>query len=253
MRDTSFSGKVALVTGGGSGIGRAAARCFAEAGAIVVVADIDAAAGEDTARMLRDAGGSAHFIQTDVTDARQVDHLVDAAVARFGGLHAAFNNAGVAGRSGVSTIDLDEADWTRILTVNLTSVWLCMRAELRHMVRHGGGVIVNTSSSAGLYAAVNSGVAYAASKHGVIGLTKTAAKEFAGRDIRINAICPAGVATPLLERTIGAQAMAALAQRDPANRIATPEEIARAVLWLCSDAASYTNGQAMLLDGGRFG
>jgi NAD(P)-dependent dehydrogenase (short-subunit alcohol dehydrogenase family) len=146
----------------------------------------------------------------------------------------------------VVTIDLEAEEWRRIINVNLTGVWLCLKYELRHMVDHGGGSIVNTSSAAGLEAAVQSGVAYSASKHGVIGLTRTAAKEFAGRGIRINAICPGGVDTPLLERLLGSEAMTGL--RRKGTMLATPDQIAETVLWLCSDSSSFVNGHALRID-----
>lgn len=243
---STFEGKVALVTGGASGIGRATALQFAEAGARVVVADLNENGGNEVVETIRSGGGEAIFARTDVTSEADVAGLVQAAVTHYGGLHCAVNNAGMEGRPGVSTVDLAESDWTRILSVNLTSVWLCMRAELRHMLAHGGGTIVNMSSTAGVAAAVNSGVAYAASKHGVIGLTKTAAKEYANRNIRINAVCPGGVATPLLERTIGTEAFA-----NAKDRLATPEEIAASVLWLSSGASPFVTGHALIVDGGR--
>ena len=248
---TSFHEQVVLITGAASGIGQAAAELFARQGARLLLADMNADRGAQVAADLVQQGAQVHFVQTDVTKSQEVQAMVDAAISKFGALDVAFNNAGIEGKLGVPAGQLEEEDWNRIIAVNLSSVWLCMRAELSYMAEHGGGVIVNTSSTAGLAASVNSGVAYAASKHGVIGLTRTAAKEYAGKKIRVNALCPGGVETPLLERTIGAQAMAAAGQASPMGRICTPQEIAEAAAWLASGASSFVNGHALVVDGGR--
>lgn len=187
----------------------------------------------------------------DVTREQDVERAVAAAVDRFGSLDMAFNNAGVEGRADVATTDLDAAEWSRIIEVNLTGVWLCLKHELRTMVGRGGGCIVNAGSTAGLGPAVSSGVAYSASKHGVVGLTTTAARELAGRGVRINAVCPAGVDTPLLERLLGDEVVAA-ARRRPGT-LATPDQVADVVCWLCSDSSSHVNGQALRIDAGLTG
>ena len=243
-----FSGKVALITGAASGIGQATAASFARLGAKVVLADFDLRAGRRAADQLRDEGGECIFVGTDVTDEVQVERLVSTSVAHFGSLDIAFNNAGIEGRSGAITTDLGYGEWCRIIDTNLTGVWLCLKYELLYMVDHGGGSIVNTSSVAGLGPAVSSGVAYAASKHGVIGLTKTADKEFSAHGIRINAICPGGVDTPLLERLVGQDAISAI--REQSGSLASPDQIADAVVWLSSEAASFISGQAVVIDGG---
>jgi NAD(P)-dependent dehydrogenase (short-subunit alcohol dehydrogenase family) len=244
-----FAGKVVVITGTASGIGRATATRFSQAGARLVVADVRVDAGQAFAQELASQGGDAVFLKCNVGDEDDVRQLVDVAVDRYGSLDLAFNNAGIEGSAGVPTTDIDLEDWSRIINVNLTGVWLCLKHELRHMVSHGGGCIVNTSSTAGLGPAATSGVAYSASKHGVIGLTRTASREFAGLGIRINAVCPGGVDTPLLERLLGPQAMTIA--RDDGTTLATPDQIAEAVLWLCSDSSSFVNGQAFQVDGGR--
>jgi NAD(P)-dependent dehydrogenase (short-subunit alcohol dehydrogenase family) len=246
-----FAGKVVVITGAASGIGRATAMQFGRAGARLVMADIRADAGQACVDEVGVHGGEAIFVKCDVSDERDVEHLVDAAVARYGSLDVAFNNAGIEGSPAVLATDLGVDEWSHIINVNLTGVWLCLKHELRYMAGHGGGCIVNTSSTAGLGPAVSSGVAYSASKHGVIGLTRTAAREFAGRGVRINAVCPGGVDTPLLERLLGPHAMAA-ARNDP-TMLATPDQIAETVLWLCSDSSSFVNGEAVRVDGGRQG
>jgi NAD(P)-dependent dehydrogenase (short-subunit alcohol dehydrogenase family) len=244
-----FTGKVVVITGAASGIGRATAVRFSRAGARVVLADVQVAAGQDVAGELRAEGGEAVFVTCDVTEERDVQKLVALAVDQYGALDMAFNNAGIEGSAGVATTDLEEEEWHRIIDVNLTGVWLCLKHELRHMVSHGGGCIVNTSSTAGLRAAERSGVAYSASKHGVVGLTRTAAKEFAGRGIRINVICPGGVDTPLLDRLLGSETMTTMRNRERA--LATPDQVAETVLWLCSDSSSFVTGHAIRIDGGQ--
>lgn len=243
------SEKVALITGGASGIGEAATLRFSAAGAKVAIVDTNQAAGENLVSRVLSNGGEAIFIKTDVTKSDDVKNMVAQTVQKFGALDFAFNNAGVEGKMGVPSAELAEEDWSRILSVNLTAVWRCMKYELQHMVENGGGVIVNTSSSAGLASAVNSGVAYCASKHGVIGLTKTAAKEYAAHNIRINAICPAGVNTPLLQRTVGGANLESVMEANP-GLIATPEDVVEAVVWLFSQSSSIVNGHALLLDNG---
>jgi len=239
-----FAGKVAIVTGGGSGIGRATAIQLGAGGATVIVADVNEAGGQDTVTTI---GRDARFVRTDVTDSAQVDALV---AACEGKLDIAFNNAGTSGNF-ANIAEADVAEWQRVIDLNLVSVFLCMRAEIPLMQAAGGGVIVNTSSGAGLmgFAGLS---AYVASKHGVIGLTKTAALEYARAGIRINAVCPGTVRTPMLEGFTGGdeKTLQAMGKMMPIGRLATPEEIAQAVVWLCSDQASYVTGMAMPVDGG---
>lgn len=242
--------KVALVTGSASGIGRASALAFAGEGARVVVTDILITNGEETVRMIQAAGGEATFIKTDVSQASTVEALVNRAVATYGRLDCAHNNAGIEG--GVaSTVECTEENWDRVLSINLKAVWLCMKHEIAHMLKQGGGVIVNTASIAGLVGFQNM-PAYVAAKHGVVGLTKTAALEYAKAGIRVNAICPGSVRTPMNERLIGGdpQAEADMDAMQPLGRRAAPEEIAAAAIWLCSDAASFVTGLPMAVDGG---
>lgn len=247
-----FEGKVALVTGAGSGIGLATARAFAEAGAAVVLADANEEAVRRAAEELIVAKGcNALAICCDVTNDAQVAAMIERTVATFGRLDAAFNNAGVmAARA--ETAESSRGDWDRVIGVNLRGVWSCMKHELQQMLRQGGGgAIVNTSSIAGLTA--YPGIAsYIASKHGIIGLTKSAALEYATKGIRVNAVCPGLTDTPMaLEFALAdEEALAALVKEVPIGRLAQPKEIASAVLWLCSPAASYVVGHTLVVDGG---
>ena len=238
-----FDGKVALVTGAGSGIGRATALAFAREGATVVVADIADEGGAGTVRMIESAGGRSDFIHADISKGNEVQALVDECVRKHGRLDCAHNNAGVLGAMS-STVDISEEDWDRTIAINLKGVWLCMRSEIPQMLQQGGGAIVNTSSVAGLVA-FQGLPAYVASKHGVAGLTKTAALENARKGIRVNAVCPGFIDTPLTEGLTAAD----FGDLIPAARLGTPEEVAQAVVWLCSDAASYVTGHTMVLDG----
>jgi NAD(P)-dependent dehydrogenase (short-subunit alcohol dehydrogenase family) len=243
-------GKIALVTGGGSGIGRATALTFAREGAKVVVADVVVDGGEDTVGQIKAAGGEAMFVKTDVARAAEVDAVVKAAVATHGRLDCAFNNAGVEGML-QTTVEYGEAHWDRVLAINLKGVWLCMKYEIAQMLKQGSGAIVNTASAAGLVGFPHLS-AYVASKHGVVGLTKTAALEYAKAGIRVNAVCPGGIRTPMLERAFKMMegfAEAAVAS-EPVGRLGQPGEIAEAVVWLCSDAASFITGVPMAVDGG---
>jgi NAD(P)-dependent dehydrogenase (short-subunit alcohol dehydrogenase family) len=242
-----LAGKVALVTGGGMGIGRAAALLFATEGAKVIIGDADERAAGETVALIRAESGESRCLRADITRVEEAASLVDAAVAAYGRLDCAFNNAGIS-VGGALTADITEEAWTRALDVNLTGTWNCLRAEIPQMLRQGAGTIVNNASAAGLVGIANS-AAYAASKHGVIGLTKSAALDYAGSNIRINAICPGLTQTPLIERRFGADALAR-AGRMPIGRIAAPREIAEAALWLCSDAASFVTGAAVPIDGG---
>ncbi len=251
-----LGGKVALVTGGSSGIGRATALAFAREGTKVVIADVDVAGGSETVRMIEAAGGDAVFAKTDVSQAAEVAAMVTQAVETYGRLDCAFNNAGIGG--GAPLHEYPEQHWDRVISINITGVWLCLKYELAHMRQQGSGVIVNTASILGVVGRgavlVNRGgsAAYAASKHAVVGLTKTAALEYAQEGIRVNAVCPAISRTPRAERLFvqdpGLEAQTL--SRIPMGRIGAPEDTAEAVVWLCSDAASFITGHALVIDGG---
>ena len=245
-----FEGKVALVTGAGGGIGRATALAFAREGARVVASDIDGAGGDETARLVADAGGGAVHVACDVTRPGEVGALVGAAVDAFGRLDCAHNNAGVEGAY-ARTADCDEEDFDRTCAVNLKGVYLCLKSEIAHMLGAGGGAIVNTASVAGVEGAKNL-PAYVASKHGVMGLTRTAALEYATRGIRVNAVCPGPIRTRMLEAIMeeNPRMEPAMIAAVPMRRLGAPEEIAEAVVWLCSDRASYVTGQGLVVDGG---
>lgn len=287
-----FEGKVALVTGGSSGIGRATALAFAREGAKVVIADIDVPGGEETVRLIREASSAApvmahaavpmlagvgtksgvsgyptkgngdktgthawgsdaaRFVMTDVSRAAEVQSLINKVIQTFGRLDYAFNNAGIEGTT-ASTVDLSEEDWDRVINTNLKGVWLSMKYEIPQMLKQGGGAIVNTSSVAGLVGF--QGIpAYVASKHGVVGLTKTAALEYGKQGIRINAVLPGVIRTPMVERYLHGDPKAEelLLAQEPIGRLGTPEEIAETVIWLCSGAASFVTGDALVVDGG---
>lgn len=246
---TEFQGKVALVTGAASGIGRATAIAFADAGARVVVADVGVEGGEETVRLIQQAGGEGFFVKTDVSQPDEVRAMVASTISHYGRLDCAFNNAGIEGES-APTGACTEENWNRTIGINLTGAWLCMKAEIPRMLASGGS-IVNCSSIAGLVGFAGS-PAYVASKHGLIGLTKTAALDYATAGIRVNAVCPGVIDTPMIDRfTHGeAAAEAALTAMEPVGRIGRPEEIAGAVLWLCSEAASFVTGVALPVDGG---
>ena len=243
-------GKAALVTGGASGIGRACALVLAREGARVMVSDLDAAEGEMTAAVIREAGGAAEFQHADVSSESDVVELVGAAVTRFGRLDCAVNNAGITGQGG-AVQDLSLEDWNRTLSVNLTGVFLCMKHELPVMQRQGAGAIVNMASGAGVLA-VPGLSPYCASKHAVLGLTKTAAVENAKTGVRINAVCPGSTDTPMLRQamSVSPQLEKMILSSMPGGRLGTPEEIAEAAVFLCSDRASFVTGESMLVDGG---
>jgi NAD(P)-dependent dehydrogenase (short-subunit alcohol dehydrogenase family) len=246
-----LAGKVTLVTGGSSGIGRATALAFAREGGKVIIADIALKGGEETARMIRDAQGEATFIKTDVSKWIEVEALISKTTEIYGRLDCAFNNAGVAQAIRVPTADYTEEDWDRVLNTNLKGVWLCLKYEIKQMVKQKSGAIVNTSSVAGLRG-FSYRAAYAASKHGIIGLTKSAAAEYAKDGIRINAVCPGWIRTPMVEANTkqDPRLEARIAEMAPVMRIGTPQEVAEAVVWLCSDAASFVVGDCLLIDGG---
>ena len=243
--------RVVIVTGGSAGIGRAAALAFAQRGAYVVIADVDVERGESVAEEVIAAGSESLFVPTDVTNPAEVAGLVERCMARFGRLDYAHNNAGIQTPS-ESTAGCTFEDWNRTLAVNLTGVFLCMREEIPRMLATGGGVIVNTSSAGGLKGFPGAS-AYVASKHGVIGLTKSAALEYATSGIRVNAVCPGVVNTELVSRfTADDPRMAEqLLAVEPVRRFGTPAEIADAVVWLCSDHASFVTGHALVVDGGQ--
>jgi NAD(P)-dependent dehydrogenase (short-subunit alcohol dehydrogenase family) len=238
-----------LVTGAGSGIGRASALAFAATGARVAVVDVDAARAEATAKAIAEAGGVARPVACDVTDEASVAAMVAEVVDTWGRLDFAHNNAGISPATG-DTVVCSKADWDAILAVNLTGVWLCMHHEIPAMLAGDGGAIVNTSSGVGLKAFPGQ-PAYVASKHGVVGLTKAAALEFATRGVRVNAICPGTVLTPLVEQKLGIlYDKDFMRQANPMKRFGEPEEIAAAAVWLCSDQASFVTGVALPVDGG---
>jgi NAD(P)-dependent dehydrogenase (short-subunit alcohol dehydrogenase family) len=245
----SFAGKTALVFGGTAGIGRSAALAFASAGANVFISGLGAAEGREVEAEARSKGAEAVFMEADVTRESEVQAVVSRAAERFGRIHAAVNNAGIEGRFG-PVQDLTESDFDRIISVNLKGIWLGLKYEIPHMLAHGGGAIVNTSSSAGVTGIANVAV-YTASKHGVVGLTKATALELAQSKIRVNAIAPGPVNTGLLKRMVGGHIdLSVIADHVPMRRISEPEESAQAILWLCSDAASFITGHTLVVDGG---
>jgi len=272
-----IAGKTALVTGAGSGIGRASARRFAEEGANVVVADVTEETGRETVELIEDAGGDATFVEVDVSESESVEHMVDVAVETYGSLEFAHNNAGIL-TDFVETTGIREDQWDRILDINLKGVWTCMKAEIPVMLEQGEGAIVNTASEAGLVG-MGGLSSYSASKHGVVGLTKSAALEYAGRGVRINAIAPGPTKTniqsgmlggsggfsgsllgrvrrgiemiKLVVRTLRADFDTSAMRDVPMDRIADPAEMAGAVVFLCSSDASYITGHTMPIDGGQ--
>jgi NAD(P)-dependent dehydrogenase (short-subunit alcohol dehydrogenase family) len=247
----NLDGKVAFMTGAASGIGRATALAFAREGAHVVVADIDRRGNQDTARMVEDLGGQALAVSCDVTRSEDVQGALTKTVERFGRLDYAFNNAGAEQRPKL-TADITEEEWDRIITINLKGVFLCMKHEIPLLLQHGGGAIVNTSSGAGVKV-FGRGAAYAAAKHGVVGLTKDAALDYAASNIRINAICPGIIDTEMMDRFTGGtpQERDRVIAQEPIGRMGRPEEIAATVVWLCSPAASFVTGHALVADGGQ--
>lgn len=246
--ENTFKNKVALVTGGSSGIGRATALAFARKGAKVVIADwIE---NQETIDIIENLGGDGIFVKCDVSKNADVKTLIEKIIATFGRLDYAYNNAGIEGTS-APTQDCSEENWDKTIGINLKGIWLCMKYEIPEMLKKGKGIIVNCSSVAGLVGFQGS-PAYVASKHGVIGLTRTAALENAKRGIRVNAVCPGIIKTPMIDRVTGnkKEAEEQFASMEPVGRFGLPEEIANAVIWLCSDEASFVTGIAMPVDGG---
>ncbi len=245
-----FVGKVVLITGAGSGIGRATAIAFAENGARVVVSDVNEAGGNKTVAHIKDQSGEAIFVQTDVTQADQVANLIETTINQYSRLDVAVNNAGIGGVR-ARTANYPEDVWQQVIDVNLTGVWTCMKYELPQMLKQGGGSIVNLASVAGLVGFPGH-AAYAATKHAVIGLTKTAALEYVRKRIRVNAVCPAFTETPMVEEMMETTPAfeEKLVSAIPARRLGKPEEIAAAILYLCSEQAGFITGHALTLDGG---
>lgn len=248
-------GKVAIITGGGSGIGRVTAILFAKEGAKVVVADIDPERGQETVRMIREAGGESMFIRTDVTKAADAERMVKEAVKKYGGLDILHNNAGfwLVGKVDRVT-EITEEDWNRIIDVNLKGVFLCSKYAIPEMIKNGGGVIINTASEAGVVGCPDS-AAYCAAKGGVVLLTKEMALDYAPYNIRVNCICPANILTPLMERYIATlespeQTARAIAEVMPLGRFGRPEDVAYAALYLASDESAFITGAVLMVDGG---
>jgi NAD(P)-dependent dehydrogenase (short-subunit alcohol dehydrogenase family) len=248
--NSEFAGKVAIVTGAGGGIGLATAKAFAKAGARVVIAEVQDTLGEEAARTIAAEGGQAIFVHTDVSNSKSVSTLVARTVSAFGRVDYAVNNAGIDPEVAPDA-SWDEHVFDKIIGVNLKGVFLCLKHELEQMEKQGGGVIVNVASIAGVTAVYNK-PSYTASKHGVIGMTKAAALQYARRNIRINAMCPGGVDTPITEQNHGGsmEFLERMKNAHPIGRIAGPEEIASGILYMCSEGASFMTGHAMVLDGG---
>jgi NAD(P)-dependent dehydrogenase (short-subunit alcohol dehydrogenase family) len=236
----SFAGKVAFVTGAANGIGRAAALAFAYEGASVMAADVSEPGNQETVRLIEEQGGRALAVRCDVSRAGDVKAALDKTALAFGRLDFAFNNAGVEQKKLAPTAELDEEEWDRIMNIDLRGVFLCMKHEIPLMLKQGGGAIVNTSSGAGVIG-IKGNPAYTAAKHGVIGLTRSAALDYAAQNVRVNAVCPGD--TP--------EGRAKVIAEEPVGRMGKPEEIAAAVVWLCSDAAAFVIGHVMVIDGGQ--
>lgn len=247
----NFTGKVAFVTGAANGIGRATALAFARQGANVVVADISEQGNQETARMIEELGGRAITVKCNVTQAEDVKAALDKTIETFGRLDFAFNNAGMEQKN-AATAEIEAQEWDRIVDINLRGVFLCMKYEIPLLLKQGGGAIVNTSSGAGVIG-IKGGAAYTAAKHGVIGLTKSAALDYAAQNIRVNAVAPGYIDTPMMDRFTGgtSKGREQVISEEPIGRMGKPEEIADAVVWLCSDAAAFVVGHALVVDGGQ--
>ncbi len=246
-----LDGKVILVTGGGSGIGRATSLRLAQEGAKIMIADYVPAGAEQTVKMIKEAGGTASCLAADVSITKQVEMMIAKTVETYGRIDGAYNNAGVEGKMGTDTATSDEANFDRTIAINLKGVWLCMKYEIPQMLKQGGGAIVNTASIAGLVG-FEGNSAYNASKHGVIGLTKTAALEYAQKNIRVNCVCPGVINTPMVARIVdnGMMNENDLAAGEPIGRMGQPREIGEGVVWLLSDASSFVTGHSLVIDGG---
>lgn len=246
----TMKGKVAIITGAGSGIGRACALAFSKEGIKVVVADVLADQGNETVELIKKSGGEALFAETDVSKAAQVEALVNKTLESYGRLDYGVNNAGIEGAQ-APTADCTEENWDRVISINLKGVWLCMKYQIPQILKQGGGAIVNVASIAGLVGFTNI-PAYCASKGGILQLTRTAALEYAKNKVRINAVCPGVIKTAMVERFTGGkpEVEAQFAAGEPIGRLGQPEEIASAVLWLCSDGASFVTGHPLVVDGG---
>ena len=249
--EANFDGKVALVTGCSSGIGREASLAFSKMGAKVVLAARRVSEGQEVVDLIKKNGGYAIFVRTDVSKASEVDTLINECISTYGRLDYAFNNAGIEGLHFTPTADYEEEAWDEVISTNLKGVWLCMKYEIPQMLKQGKGAIVNTSSAAGLAGSLI-GNAYIASKHGVIGLTKAAAIEYATQGIRVNSVCPAVIRTPMADRLYywSDEIVDRVTALHPMGRAGTPQEIADAVIWLCSDSASFVTGHSLAVDGG---
>jgi len=245
-----FDGKVALVTGGSFGIGRATAVAFAKRGAKVVVADWMEDKENETIRLVKNAGSDAMFVHCDVSSSTEVKNMIEKTIAHFGRLDYAFNNAGIEGAT-ANTHECTEENWDKTIGINLKGIWLCMKNEIPYMLKEGKGAIVNCASVAGLISFPGL-PAYVVSKHGVVGLTKTAALEYARQGIRINAVCPGVIKTPMIDRVTGKdkEIEKQYISMEPVGRMGNPEEVGEAVIWLCSDSASFVTGHALPVDGG---
>src|SRR6184192_204763 len=251
-KDKAFAGKVAFVTGAANGIGRAAALAFAREGATVAVADVSEKGNQETARLIEEESGRALAVKCNVTQTDDVKAALEKTVEAFGRLDVAFNNAGIEPKNPAPTADYEEEEWNRIIDIDLRGVFLCMKHEIPLMLKQGGGAIVNTSSGAGIIG-IKGSPAYTAAKHGVIGLTRAAALDYAAQNIRVNAVCPGYIDTAMMGRFTGGtpEGRAKVIAEEPVGRMGKPEEIAAAVLWLCSDAACFMVGHAMVIDGGQ--
>jgi NAD(P)-dependent dehydrogenase (short-subunit alcohol dehydrogenase family) len=243
-----LQGKVAIITGGTTGIGRDTAVLFAQAGAKVVVAGRREKEGAETMEAVRKAGGEGIFVKTDVSKSADVQGLVHKTIEKFGRVDCLFNNAGIEG-VWAPIIEQREEDFEQVIAINLTGVWMCMKYVIPHMLKQGGGTIVNMSSVAGLMGAAGA-AAYVASKHAVIGLTKSAALEYATNNIRVNAVCPAVIETPMGERIFGGERHDMAVAMHPVGRLGKPREVAEAVLWMCSHKSSFMTGHELVVDGG---